>query len=817
MDSSCSFHALIFLLIIGRLSCTDSPKHRLQPFFQGSCGPVDACDQGCIPDGRGYYCSCEPGFRLEPNGYACAAVPADTLLEVNVEFDNGDEDANTKPGVPYRTVEYSNNAAAKKKNIVHDRMQGDQPMNSDENVSKVRQKRKGLQTVQCEHLVCNNDGTCVIDEVTKQQRCQCKLGYTGKYCEEKLDVRYPLLSGFGYVAFPPLQHASSKCDINIRFRPDVHRGANGLLLYTGDVSGYYPDFFSIALKDGYPEFRFDCGSGEATITSSTKAKLGEWNTLIASRVGNKGWISLNNGPTNRAEAEGLFTHVTLREELFLGGHKNLTLAATNAGVETGFYGCVEELIVNGYKYDSRWGPFVGDALHGVDVAECSSGVCKGMLCYHGGTCAPKSPDKHICLCALGFSGPNCETTTVTKLPLFNGYSYLEHEGLKYTSQSHTELEVIFKPTAANGVIIYNGHTVDRRGDFMGVAMKDGHLEFRFDLGTGPAIIRSKQPLELNKWYVAHLKRTGSYGEMRINNGGKVTGLSQGPYRQLTLKLNMYIGGHRNYDEVSHHLGMEKSFEGCIQKVVLNSQTLDLVGKAIGGMNIGRCDHPCADAICQNGGVCRPIRDTYTCDCPLFYANTDCEDNIRDSLTVPRFSGHSYMVYTGNDIMRRIMGDKIDVYIKFRATEADGLIFWASQQIMTSSSDFVALSLVGGRIRFQFNLGSGETTLQYNISRLDDGEWHEIRAQRYDKLALLEVNGKNVIEANAPGSDTSLTTESALYIGGLENIEHRTLKKFRTGLHGCISKLKLATDYDVKLIKEASKGQNIDKCFLYNRS
>jgi hypothetical protein len=39
------------------------------------------------------------------------------------------------------------------------------------------------------------------------------------------------------------------------------------------------------------------------------------------------------------------------------------------------------------------------------------------------------------------------------------------------------------------VILYNGYTWDRRGDFMSLALVNGYLEFRFDLGTGPAIIR----------------------------------------------------------------------------------------------------------------------------------------------------------------------------------------------------------------------------------------------------------------------------------------------------------------------------------------
>ena len=55
--------------------------------------------------------------------------------------------------------------------------------------------------------------------------------------------------------------------------------------------------------------------------------------------------------------------------------------------------------------------------------------------------------------------------------------------------SYTEIEIVFKPMDRDGLILYNGYTEDRNGDFIALSMVNGHLEYRFDLGTGPAIIR----------------------------------------------------------------------------------------------------------------------------------------------------------------------------------------------------------------------------------------------------------------------------------------------------------------------------------------
>ena len=54
--------------------------------------------------------------------------------------------------------------------------------------------------------------------------------------------------------------------------------------------------------------------------------------------------------------------------------------------------------------------------------------------------------------------------------------------------------------------------------------------------------------------------------MQIDNQAAVEGLSKGAYTQLTLTLDLFIGGHRNFDEIAKNANLYKSFKGCIQKV-----------------------------------------------------------------------------------------------------------------------------------------------------------------------------------------------------------------------------------------------------------
>lgn len=58
--------------------------------------------------------------------------------------------------------------------------------------------------------------------------------------------------------------------------------------------------------------------------------------------------------------------------------------------------------------------------------------------------------------------------------------------------------------------MYNGQNLTAEGDFMCVGMKDGRVEFRFDVGSGPAIIRS-DPIDLNQWHTIRVLRDQKEG------------------------------------------------------------------------------------------------------------------------------------------------------------------------------------------------------------------------------------------------------------------------------------------------------------------
>jgi len=78
--------------------------------------------------------------------------------------------------------------------------------------------------------------------------------------------------------------------------------------------------------------------------------------------------------------------------------------------------------------------------------------------------------------------------------------------------------------------------------------------------------RSRERVSLNEWHTATLRRTGRQGSLQVDDQSLVTGQSRGRFTQLTLTLDLFVGGHQNFDEIPAVADVSRSFRGCIQKV-----------------------------------------------------------------------------------------------------------------------------------------------------------------------------------------------------------------------------------------------------------
>ncbi|XP_032675236.1 pikachurin isoform X2 [Odontomachus brunneus] len=660
-----------------------------------------------------------------------------------------------------------------------------------------------------------------------RQRCQCPLGRGGDRCQLEAEVRSPRFTGSGWLAFPALRAAYKHVQLELEFRPEAW---DGVLLLAGERDDLQGDFMALILHHGFIEFRFDCGSGVGTVRSTETVRLNEWNTLSVYRHRWDAWIQLNQEKRVEGRSKGLFSRITFREPLFVGGPGNTT-GLERLPVRTGFKGCIRHLEANEHHYRFPLAP-QGDAANGFDVEECTADRCSKVPCSHGGKCLTTGGDTAVCLCPLGYTGDLCETRVDLQVPSFNGSSYLRYPGLADTSLSWLELSVTLKPTAQDGVILYNGHHSDATGDFIALYLSSGHVQFTFDLGTGPATLRSENPVRLGEWVEVRVSRTGRLASLEVEDGPAQEILAPGAFTQLSLPLNLYLGGAPSSDMYSPKMKTTASFVGCIQTIVLNNREVGILAEALGGVNVGNCGHACEARPCGDA-ECRPLRERFTCRCrpgvphpcpapddytPLVPppAKTSSVTSVRYERAVPSFTGsESYLHYNDADTMKRIISYRVDINMRFRASSSSGLLLWSGRQSdpqeqRDENDDFLALGLDHGYLTLAYNLGSGEAVLRYNITRLDDDLWHRIRAVRNEQWASLVVDSGTGVSASSPGQLRQLNTDTGLYVGGAPDIVRTTGGRYAKGIVGCISDLVLDSDFSVALSSPA-QATNTHSC------
>ncbi|KAJ8673437.1 hypothetical protein QAD02_004699 [Eretmocerus hayati] len=543
------------------------------------------------------------------------------------------------------------------------------------------------------------------------------------------------------------------------------------------------------------------------------------------------------------KARGLFSRITFREPLFIGGPGN-TSGLERLPVRSGFRGCVRNLEVNEHRYHFPLAP-QGDALNGFDVEKCTVDRCSKVPCSHGGKCLTTGSDTAVCLCPIGYTGDLCEIRVDLQVPSFNGSSYLKYAGLAETSLSWLELAVTLQPSSPDGVILYNGHHSDATGDFIALYLTQGHVQFTFDLGTGCATLRSEKPLVMGEWVEIRVSRTGRLASLEVENEPSQEIMAPGAFTQLSLPLNLFLGGAPSVDMYSPKLKTTSSFVGCIQNVVLNGREMGILEEALSGVNIGSCSHACESRPCGDA-ECRPVRERFTCRClpnlphpcpaleppqhMLLASVTSSVDGSRvfgnpdrvqstsqmPESSVPSFIGiESYLYYDDAETMKRITSYKVDINMRFRASSNSGLLLWSGRQSdqevqRDSNEDFLALGLDQGYLTFAYNIGSSKATIRYNITRLDDDLWHRIRAVRDEGQTSLIVDNGNAVSVESLGQSQQLNTDSGLYVGGAPSIERITNGRYRRGIIGCISDLVLDSDFSVALSSPA-QATNTHTC------
>ncbi|XP_017695325.1 PREDICTED: basement membrane-specific heparan sulfate proteoglycan core protein, partial [Lepidothrix coronata] len=667
-----------------------------------------------------------------------------------------------------------------------------------------------------------------------------------------LKVQEHLVPYFGqspqsFLPLPTIKDAYKRFEILISFRPDA---ADGLLLYNGQRKNSGADFISFGLVGGRPEFRFDAGSGMATIRHPVALRLGQYHTVRLLRNLTWGSLALDGHPPVNGTSQGKFQGLDLNEELFLGGYPDIS-AVAKTGLSRGFMGCVRQLRIQGE--DVAFGDMDLQA-HG--VTNCPT--CQDRPCQNGGVCQDDESGTYMCRCPHGFTGSNCEYSqalhchpeacgpdaTCVNRPDGQGYTCRCHLGksgdrctegeavnvpsfeedgafVSYPplTNVHHELrvEAEFLPLAPDGLLLFSAGKAAPVEDFVALAMVGGHLEFRYELGSGPAVLRSTGPVALGQWHWVTAERLNKDGTLVVDDAAPVKRSSPGKSQGLNLRSPLYLGG----TEPPLRPPTNASFRGCIGEVSINGKRLELRERFLRSRGVRPCRHraPCRPGTRGEtpggrgggtaGGVCTRVCVHCVCVCvhcvcvcsvcvhclALAELEHDWQEGSGGGDAPGQFSATfqdgSYLALPGHLFPRGPPEAPETIELELRTLSAHGLLLWHGMEPGEGgkAKDFLGLGLKDGHLVFSYQLGSGEATI-VSEDPINDGEWHRVTVTREGRRGQLQVDGEEPVSGESPGSNIMANTEGNVYVGGAPDPRALTAGKFSSGISGCVRGLAL---------------------------
>ncbi|KRF94155.1 uncharacterized protein Dmoj_GI15893, isoform H [Drosophila mojavensis] len=413
------------------------------------------------------------------------------------------------------------------------------------------------------------------------------------------------------------------------------------------------------------------------------------------------------------------------------------------------------------------------------------------------------------------------------------------------SSFNFNFEITFRPESANGVILFNGQTRGA-GDYIALSLKDRYVEFRFDFGGKPMVVRAEQPVELNEWHTARVHRARRDGYIQLDEQHPVAFPTLTQIPQLELIEDLYIGGVPNWNQLpAEAVAHQTGFVGCISRLTLQGRTIELMKDAKLKEGITSCK-PCAASPCANGGICLESQTelAYTCVCQQGWTGRNCA--VEGTQCTPglcgagrcenteldmeclcplnrtgdrcqymehlnehslNFKRNSYAAYNTPRVSR------INVTLSLRPSSLRDAVLLYTAESKLPSGDYVALVLRDGHVELIINTAARLKPVVVRSQKpLPLHRWTRVELLRRQGESILRVGDEPEQRAKAAGAPRTLSLKTPLYVGGYDRATVKINRdvNITERFDGCISHL-----YDsmrpIQLLAAIKDAANLQNC------
>ncbi|XP_060809746.1 basement membrane-specific heparan sulfate proteoglycan core protein isoform X4 [Amyelois transitella] len=709
----------------------------------------------------------------------------------------------------------------------------------------------------------------------------------------------PNFDGNSWLAIPTIKDAYRQFDVEIAFKPLT---ADGIILYNNQRPDGSGDYLALQLANGIPVFTMETGSSVPLVVQGDRPlQLNVWHTIRLSRVNSKVSMYVDENGPFVSELRTPWEVLDLSDPMYVGAAPEYVQLPSTLNTTYGFVGCISMLVLS--KRDVN---LIPDSVDSRNVGECDTctpnwclneGVCQEArnergyicLCAQGfagmncnrtgeacrpGICGPgkctDTDDGYTCSCPVTYTGKNCDVKQYIEYPAFTGSAYL---AIKVPTTSRVlKVAMNVKATApvSDGIIMYWAESAKGTGGFTALTVRNGRLEFTYDLGDGyPVVITANRTLQANEWTDVRIARFGTVVSLTVNQVHTYEGRLVSPTKELTLDTPMFVGGVDDSIVLNNNLGVTEGFNGCIKDLSVFNDPVNIINSSIQSANIKECStydrgdipeiesvcsqcrnggacepdssvcscppgfsgtycenrasenfarvprSPCADSPCRNGGTCKGDQNSrmkYACDCPLGYSGANCQMPLQLLQSVA-FNGNGYIELPANLISYEQLDVDPAVIALAMHTNADGVLLYQREALMPAGyGDYVLIRVENGVVVIEWDMGGGSSSLSISDVYVADGERHSIIVKILPEGEVSLTVDTVTRNAATDSLQKTMNADSNIYVGGMP--ESLNVNRF-PGLTGCIEQVELMNSArGIRLGDVAVAARNTQICREY---